>query len=181
MCVLSLIVLNGIVGMNINEDYARLIYHQQCLYLSKGIADYVAFFHASEFLTLHPPLNSIQELLTRHVTKDIHPELYIGSQQQEKSMLVVTNNERNAITRRLKVSKKDDSSTSPCFVVIQSLGVPDREVYHQSTSRSSAGRGYHTKQRLNHGLGPSDSYWLKDFFNDSQPIGPLPAWNTIGK
>eukprot|EP01038_Epipyxis_sp_PR26KG_P004172 gene4172-5939_t len=85
----------GMMGMAFNDDYARYYHHQQCLYMSKGVADYVALFHASEFLVLKPPISNVIELL--------NSQKYI-----EESF-----------------SSKLKSSLQPCYYIIQAVGIPD--------------------------------------------------------
>ncbi len=42
----------GFSGMHINDNYADLFFVNQCLYLNKGIADYVSLLKPSQFLVL---------------------------------------------------------------------------------------------------------------------------------
>lgn len=113
---------SGVLGMMFIDDFTRYIHEQQCLYLSKGHADYVALFHASEFLTFSSSssVQTIQQLI--HWTS-IQPNYSL-----------------------------------PCYYVFESFGIPD-----------PSGRN---------GRGP-ESVWIHEYFQGSQPIGPLPAWITL--
>ena len=44
----------GFGGVHLNEAYAVLLFNNQCLYLSKGVADYVVLLRANEFILPHP-------------------------------------------------------------------------------------------------------------------------------
>jgi len=53
----------GFLGAVFIDDYVRYIHQISCLYLSKGVAHYTAFFHSSEFLTFHQDIVHVQGLL----------------------------------------------------------------------------------------------------------------------
>lgn len=55
---------SGLLGLVFIDDYTRYIHQNQCLYMAKTMADYVIYLHASEFLTLTPPIMSINELVS---------------------------------------------------------------------------------------------------------------------
>ena len=53
----------GILGAEFLADYVKWIHHTQCLYMSKGQANYVVIQHASEMISLASKFNSLHELL----------------------------------------------------------------------------------------------------------------------
>lgn len=110
----------GFQGVVFIDDYVRYIHQINCLYLSKGIAHRIAFFHSSEFLMLNPDISNVKGLL----------------------------------------SIPSYPKTEPCYMIIQSLGVPD-------------------PQGVANSFGPGDNYWTNQFFATSHPIGPMPAWASI--
>ena len=86
----------GILGVVFLDDYVKWIHHSQCLYMSKGQADYIAVFHASEMMSLTPKFNSLNELLYAYNSN--------------------SNGNSNANTK---------SSINPCYYLMQSYGLVD--------------------------------------------------------
>jgi hypothetical protein len=62
-------------------------------------------------------------------------------------------------SKNLEVKQSSGNKISPCYYVLQSLGVPDPEDRKDS-------------------FGPGDGAWTRDFFPEakSSPVGPMPAW-----
>lgn len=53
----------GFVGTMLIDDYVRYLLQLEILYLSKGLANYVAFLHSSEFLILQDSYNRVQDII----------------------------------------------------------------------------------------------------------------------
>lgn len=59
----------GFLGAVFLDDYLKWIHHNQCLYMSKGQADYVVIHHASEMISLSPKFNRLDDLLYSYIAK----------------------------------------------------------------------------------------------------------------
>ena len=100
---------SGFLGAMLIDDYARIIHDQQCLYYSKGIADYVYIAHATEFLTIRKYPLSVGATQNRGVDES----------SREKKQLP---NLLNYIEKNERLRSESQKS---CVHIIQSYGVPD--------------------------------------------------------
>ena len=82
--------------------------------------------------------------------------------KSKQNLLDSSNSSNNSSSN----SYSNRNSNSPCYFVLESLGVPDPEDPENGKAQ--------------HSFGPGDGRWTKDFFKSSKPVGPLPAW-SIGK
>lgn len=89
----------GIFDMTMVDDYVRYIFHQQCLYYNKGIADYLTFLHGSEYLIFPPNNTKVENDVYSYTIQRYLHDLQSQQLSQNKPM--------------------------PCYYILQSLGVPD--------------------------------------------------------
>lgn len=151
----------GFEGLMLIEIYAEWLHQINCLYLAKGMADYLILLHAPDFITLRPSITSLPQLLTWAVT-----QVPAGSTSSSRSVLPSDASSSNLDGSSVRDINSDGSKKRQkqeqlaCFYILESLGVPD------PPTRSSRG--------------PEDTAWSCDFYASSkQPIGPMPAFQTL--
>lgn len=106
------------------DDYARWMHQQQCLYISKGMAEYVVLLQASEFLTVKSPMKSIKDLLMWAAPPYNRSQTHQASPERSQALNVLTS-----------------TGKRPCYYVVETLGVPDPP---QSNSGFGPGDNYWT-------------------------------------
>ena len=159
---------SGFGGVHLQDAYASMIFNNQCLYFSKGIADYIILLRATEFILPRPFLQIFLSSVNQKA--DAATAAVAASSGEEYRGVVphlssITSKIHGNATISLGQSlmRRMEAGENSCFFKITgTFGIPD------------------PPELFGFMGGPGESSFVGDFFKDFKLVGPLsaPHWHA---